>query len=236
MSESSAVTPAVYVYEKPVRLWHVLNALAIVVLTVTGYLIAEPLAAQGGEASEHYLMGYIRFGHFAAGYILAVALLARLYWAYAGNQHARQIFFPPLLNRQFWLGVWHELLWYAFIAKVPRKYIGHNPLAVLAMHFAFVWAVVFMIVTGFALYGEGAGHGHWSHILFSSWVLPLFGDSQSLHSWHHLVMWLLVCFVLIHIYVAVREDKLSGQSTLSTIATGWRTFKDDKPVDDAPHS
>ena len=33
MSESNAVTPAVYVYEKPVRLWHGLNALAIVVLS-----------------------------------------------------------------------------------------------------------------------------------------------------------------------------------------------------------
>jgi Ni/Fe-hydrogenase 1 B-type cytochrome subunit len=104
------------------------------------------------------------------------------------------------------------------------------------MHFVFVWAVLFMIVTGFALYGEGAGASHWSHVLFSSWVLPLFGGSQSVHSWHHLVMWLIVSFVLIHIYVAIREDQLSGQSMLSTIATGWRTFKDDKPVYDAHSS
>jgi Ni/Fe-hydrogenase 1 B-type cytochrome subunit len=233
MSESSAVTPAVYVYEKPVRLWHALNALAIVALIITGYLIAAPLASVTGEASDHYVMGYIRFGHFAAGYLLAIALIVRVYWAFAGNEHARQIFLPPLFKRHFWQGVWHELLWYAFIAKAPRKYIGHNPLAILAMHFAFVWGVLFMIVTGFALYGEGAGYGHWSHIFFSSWVLPLFGDSQTLHSWHHLVMWLIVCFVLIHVYVAVREDKISGQSMLSTIVTGWRTFKDDKPVDDA---
>ena len=236
MSESNAVTPAIYVYEIPVRLWHGVNALAIVVLAVTGYLIAAPLASVSGEASDHYLMGYIRFAHFAAGYVLAIALVFRLYWAYAGNGHAWQIFIPPLLNAHFWQGVWHEVLWYAFIAKEPRKYIGHNPLALLAMHFVFVWAVLFMIVTGFALYGEGAGAGHWSHVLFSSWVLPLFGGSQSVHSWHHLVMWLIVSFVLIHIYVAIREDKLSGQSMLSTIATGWRTFKDDKPVDDGHSS
>ena len=185
----------------------------------------------GGEASDHYLMGHIRFAHFAAGYLLAIGLLFRLYWAYAGNEHARQIFLPPLLSRDFWQGVGHEILWYAFLVKEPRKYIGHNPLAVLAMHFVFVWGTLFMIVTGFALYGEGTGQGSWQYALFSSWVLPVFGDSQSLHSWHHLVMWLIVCFVLIHIYVAVREDKLSRQSILSTIATGWRTFKDDKPLD-----
>jgi Ni/Fe-hydrogenase 1 B-type cytochrome subunit len=36
----------------------------------------------------------------------------------------------------------------------------------------------------------------------------------------------------VHIYVAVREDKLSRQSMLKTITTGWRTFKDDEPTDD----
>ncbi|MGD0962142.1 MAG: Ni/Fe-hydrogenase, b-type cytochrome subunit [Methylomonas sp.] len=223
----------VYVYEKPVRLWHGLNALLIVVMSVTGYLIAEPLASPPGEASEHYVMGYVRFAHFSAGYLLAIALLFRLYWAYAGNPHARQIFLPPLLSPGFWQGVFHEVRWYLFLAKEPRKYIGHNPLAVLFMHFIFVWGVLFMIVTGFALYGEGAGQGSWQYGFFSGWVLAIFGDSQSLHSWHHLVMWLIICFVLAHIYVAVREDKLSRQSILSAMVTGWRTFKDDKPVDDA---
>ncbi len=226
-------TPPVYVYEIPVRLWHSLNALLIVALIATGYLIADPPASVNGEASEHFLMGYIRFGHFAAGYLISIALLFRAYWAYAGNSHARQIFMPPLFSARFWQGVWHEVLWYTFLVKEPRKYIGHNPLAILAMHFVFVWGLLFMIASGFALYGEGAGADSWQYALFSSWILPLFGDSQSLHSWHHLVMWLMVCFILIHIYVAVREDKLSGQSLLSTMLTGWRTFKDDKPVDDA---
>lgn len=232
MTESISAKP-IYVYEKPVRLWHSLNALLIVALSVTGYLIAAPLASVAGEASEHYSMGYIRFAHFSAGYLLAIALLFRVYWAYAGNQHARQIFLPPLLSRDFWQGVGHEILWYAFLVKEPKKYIDHNPLAVLSMHFVFVWGVLFMIVSGFALYGEGVGQGSWQYSLFSGWLLSVFGGSQSLHSWHHLVMWLIICFVLIHIYVAVREDKLSRQSMLSTMVTGWRTFKDDKPVDDA---
>ncbi|OAI08555.1 Ni/Fe-hydrogenase, b-type cytochrome subunit [Methylomonas methanica] len=229
----SAPLAPVYVYELPVRLWHALNALAITVLAISGYLIASPLPSPVGEASEHYLMGYIRFAHFAAGYVLVIGLLGRLYWAFAGNEHARQIFLPPLWQAHFWDGVLQEVLWYAFLTKSPRHYIGHNPLAILAMHFVLVWGSLFMILTGFALYGEGEGQGSWQYTLFSSWLLPLFGDSQTVHTWHHLVMWFIVCFVLIHIYVAVREDKLSGQSMLSTIVNGWRTFKDDKPVDDA---
>jgi Cytochrome b(N-terminal)/b6/petB. len=78
---TDSTSQPVYVYEKPVRLWHSLNALVIVALTVTGYLIASPLASVGGEASDHFVMGYVRFLHFAAGYLLAIGLLFRAYWA-----------------------------------------------------------------------------------------------------------------------------------------------------------
>lgn len=223
---------AVYVYEAPVRLWHWINALAIVVLAVSGYFIGSPLPTMPGEASDHFLMGYIRFAHFAAGYILAVGFLARIYWAFVGNEHARQIFLPPLMSGDFWEGVIHELKWYCFLVKEPRKYTGHNPLAVLFMHLMLVWGVIFMIITGFALYGEGAGMGSWQHNLFSSWVIPLFGQSQDVHTWHHLLMWYIVCFVIVHVYVAIREDIMSRQSIVSTMISGWRTFKDDRKVDD----
>lgn len=233
MSSNAADMPkAVYVYEIPVRLWHSLNALAILVLSVTGYLIANPLASVSGEASDHFVMGYIRFAHFAAAYVLTMSFLFRIYWAYAGNVYARQLFLPPLFTQKFWAGVWHEILWYSFIDKQPRKYLGHNPLALLFMHFILVWGTLFMIVTGFALYGEGTGQGSWQFTLFSSWLIPLLGQSQGVHSLHHLVMWVIICFVIAHIYVAIREDKLSRQSMLKTMMTGYRTFKDDEPADD----
>ena len=90
---------SIYVYEAPVRLWHWVNALAMVVLAVTGYFIGKPLPTLPGEASANYLMGYIRFAHFASAYIFAVGLVARAYWAVVGNHHARQIFKLPLTNK-----------------------------------------------------------------------------------------------------------------------------------------
>ena len=102
---------AVYIYQAPVRLWHWVNALAIVTLALTGYLIGSPLPTLSGEASDHFLMGYIRFVHFAAGYILIVGMLFRVYWIFAGNSHAREIFLPPVASRHWWGGVLHEILW-----------------------------------------------------------------------------------------------------------------------------
>lgn len=223
---------AVYVYEAPLRLWHWVNALCLVLLGVSGYFIGSPLPSLSGEASEHFLMGYIRFTHFASAYVLAVFFVFRIYWAFVGNEHARQLVFPPFLKPEFWDGVIHEAKWYAFIAKEPRKYIGHNPLAMVFMHLMLFWGTIFMIVTGFALYGEGAQAGSWAHVLFSSWVIPLFGQSQDVHTWHHLGMWFIICFAMIHVYAAVREDMMSRQSMVSTMISGWRTFKDKGRAED----
>ena len=217
---------SVYVYEAPVRAWHWLNALAITVLAVTGYFIGSPLPSTPGEASSQFLMGYIRFVHFAAGYVLAIGLLGRVYWAFVGNHHARELFWLPITRAAFWREVWAMLAWYLFIRARPNQYVGHNPLARLSMVFGYLVLVVFMIATGFALYGEGAQEGSWAHGLFTSWVIPLFGgNSQTVHTWHHLGMWALVIFAILHIYAAIREDIMGRQSMVSTMISGYRTFK-----------
>ena len=216
---------SVYVFEAPVRLWHWVNAAALSVLALTGYFIGSPLPTQPGEASANFLMGYIRFAHFASGYILAVGLLGRLYWAVVGNSHARELFWVPIFQRAYWVELWGMLKWYGFVSPRPGRYVGHNPLARFAMFFGFFLLTLFMLVTGFALYGEGAQAGSWSARVFG-WVIPLFGQSQDVHTWHHLGMWALVCFVIIHVYAAIREDIMGRSSVVSTMVSGHRTFKD----------
>ena len=135
---------------------------------------------------------------------------------------------PEVYRLTYWKGVWHEILWYLFLVSEPRKHVGHNPLADLAIFLFFVLGSLFMIVTGFALYGQGLGEGSWADRLFG-WVIPLLGGSQSAHSWHHLGMWYLVIFMMVHIYIAIREQYVSRQSMVSTMIDGWRTWKDDRP-------
>ncbi len=143
---------SVYVYEAPVRLWHWVNALAIVVLAVTGYFIGQPLPSVMGEASDHFMMGYIRFAHFAAGYIFAIGLLGRLYWAFVGNHHARELFMLPVFKAAYWREFWAMLRWYLFLSPRPNQYVGHNPVARFAMFFGF------LLATG-ALHGLGLAIG-----------------------------------------------------------------------------
>ena len=219
---------SVYVYEAPVRIWHWVNASAILVLCVTGYFIGSPPPSAGQhEAYDQFLFGYIRFAHFAAGMILTVGFLGRIYWAIFGNHHARQLFYLPVLNGHWWREIWFEIRWYLFLESEPKKYVGHNPLAQLAMFFFITIGISFMIVTGMALYAEGAGQGSLYDDLFG-WVIGLVGNTQRLHTLHHLGMWWIVIFMIVHIYVAIREDIMSRQSIVSTMISGHRTFKDDR--------
>jgi Ni/Fe-hydrogenase 1 B-type cytochrome subunit len=227
-TQHALVEPAggttVYVYDATVRLWHWLNALCVLTLAATGYLIASPLASVGGEASGSFLMGYIRFTHFSAAYVFAVIYLVRVYWAFVGNEHAKELFVLPVFRGKWWGDLRHQLSWYLFMEPKAPKHVGHNPLGHLFM-FLFAVMAFFMLLTGFALYSEGKGVGGWHDHVFG-WLFPLFGGSQAVHSWHHLGMWMIVAFVIFHVYAAIREEVMSRQTMLSAIINGSRTFRD----------
>lgn len=220
---------SVYVYETPVRLWHWINAAAILVLCVTGWFIGSPPPTMEiGEATDQFVFGYIRFAHFAAAMVMTVGFFGRIYWSFVGNHHSKQMFRLPIHKAAWWKEVLFEMRWYLFLEKEPKKYVGHNPLAQVAMFFFMTLGMTFMIVTGFTLYAEGLGADHWLSTLTGP-ILAMVGNSQVLHSLHHLGMWAIVIFVMIHIYAAIREDIMSRQSMVSTMISGHRTFKDDRP-------
>ena len=213
-----------YVWEAPVRIWHWIMAIAMVVLAITGYLIGSPPPSTGGEAYDHFMFGYIRFAHFTAAYVFAVTFVLRVVWAFFGNRYSREIFLVPLkmLTPSWWGGFIKQTMHYLFLRREVQPWLGHNPLAMAAMFFMYVLGTVFMICTGFALYGEGLGMHSWAYTLFSSWVLPLLGYSQNVHTLHHLGMWYLLLFTMVHLYMVVREDIMSGETVISTMINGWR--------------
>ncbi|WP_053096138.1 Ni/Fe-hydrogenase, b-type cytochrome subunit [Frateuria defendens] len=227
--QATAATAArprsVYVYEAPVRIWHWVNMLAILVLCVTGYFIGKPLPTQPGEASANYLMGTLRFVHFTAAYVFAIGLLGRIYWALVGNAFSRELFYLPVFTRSFWQEVVAMLKWYALISREGHTGAGHNPLARIAMFGMFLFGSLFMVFTGFALYGEGEQAGSWADRLFG-WVVPLFGQPQDVHTWHRLGMWYLVAFIVFHIYASIREDIMGRETVISTMVNGYRSPKE----------
>ncbi len=215
-----------YVYEAPVRIWHWLTALCFVVLGVTGYLIGAPLPSIGGEPVNSFLMGWIRMIHFVTAMILIVAFLVRVYWVFAGNHHARAIFIPPLWSLAWWRGLFGQASYYLFLRRDSERWIGHNPLAQIAMFSMFTLGTVVLILTGLGLYAQAYGWGSgWMNAF--GWVTVLLGGPQAVRTVHHLAMWYVLLFAFIHIYMVFREDVMSDASVVGTMISGIRMFKDE---------
>ena len=214
----------VYVYEAPVRFWHWATVLCMIVLAGTGYLIGSPLPAIGGEATFSYFFANIRLIHFIAAMLFAVLFLVRVVWVIVGNRHARALFIPPVWSGEWWSGLFSQLAYYLFLRKEPHHWVGHNPLAQLAMFAMFVLGAITIILTGFSLYAEQYGWGStWMNAF--GWVNVLLGGSQMVRTIHHLTMWYLLLFTLIHVYMVFREDIMSGETVISTMVNGIRMFK-----------
>src|SRR5271165_7422286 len=75
----------VYVWELPVRVYHWINAVALVLLCVTGYLIGAPLSPfHAQESYQQYWFGTVRFIHFLCAFVYVFNFLVRLYWGFVG--------------------------------------------------------------------------------------------------------------------------------------------------------
>jgi Ni/Fe-hydrogenase 1 B-type cytochrome subunit len=209
----------VYVWELPVRAYHWINAIALVALCVTGYLIGAPLRVfYASEAYQQYWFGCVRFIHFVAAFVYVFNFGARIYWGFVGNKYARWDNYFPLRQSQR-----QEIVDVVKTDVLMTKLhgaisTGHNALAGVIYFGTFV-VFVFQTITGFALYSSMSSS--WLPRMFV-WVVPLLGGDFGVRFWHHLFLWFFVVFVIVHIYLCFYHDYIEGRGTVSSIIGGWK--------------
>lgn len=219
----------VYVWEMPVRFFHWLNVLAILVLIVTGFFISNPLALMSKkEASQQFTMGWFRYLHFAAAYIFFFNYLFRLYWAFAGNKYANWRQFIPT-STKFFKDFWHVLKVDILMLKKNGKQqehisIGHNAMAGFTYFLAFVFFII-QCLTGFGLYASMATW--WLPKLFA-WVPAMFGGDILTRQIHHIVMWFFILFTVIHVYLVMFHDYVEGRGEVSSMTSGWKFIEEEE--------
>ena len=155
MANASVATyQRVYVWELPVRFYHWVNAICVVVLIATGYLIGNPQAIfYASEAYQQYWFGTVRFLHFVTAFVFFFTFLFRIYWGFVGNAFARWTNFIPFKRAQ--VEEIGEVLKVDVLQTKLRGDIsmGHNSLAGFIYFLSFL-AFLFQSATGFALYSS----------------------------------------------------------------------------------
>lgn len=215
----------VYLWEWPIRVMHWIAALCIVVLTVTGLYIGKPYFITSGEASAHFLMGWMRFFHFAAAALLVMTAIVRGYWLFMGNRYERLRALFPVRGRD-WVNLFRMVKFYLMIRpeRAPH-YLGHNPLQQLSYTGVYLLAAV-MVITGFTLYGQSDPNGFF-YAAFN-WIGTLVGGMPVVRFIHHVLTWAFLIFIPIHVYLAIRADQLERTGVISSIVSGGRFVPADK--------
>jgi Ni/Fe-hydrogenase 1 B-type cytochrome subunit len=190
----------VYVWQLPVRAYHWINAITMVLLCVTGYLIGAPIRA----------------------FVWTFNFAARIYWGFVGNEYARWNNFFPFTRRQR-----HEMV-EVIKADVLQTQLhgpistGHNSLAAFIYFLTFL-AFLVQVITGFALYSSMS-----TSLLprMFTWIVPLLGGEFRVRSIHHMCLWFFVTFIIVHVYLSFYHDYIEGRGTISSIVGGWKFVRE----------
>jgi Ni/Fe-hydrogenase 1 B-type cytochrome subunit len=183
-----------------------------------------PFQSSGGTATPHFLMGWVKTTHSFAAIVFTLAVLARVAWMFLGPPQASWREFLPVtrLRRRAFV---KTLRYYTFLSVENITPVGHNAVAGVAYTGVFFLYGV-MIVTGLALYGSNANVASPMHVF--NGLAPLIGGLQTARFVHHGVMWLLIGFVVHHLYSALLTSKLERTGELDSMFSGNKFLAPDE--------
>ncbi len=208
----------VYVWELPVRITHWLIVFSILMLAATGFYIGDPFISVSGPARDHFVMGTVRVIHLYTAIVFTLAVFVRVYWMFAGNPYARWSEFVPITRRRL-SSTWQTMRFYAFVRRKPPPYSGHSGLA--GATYAIVFLIYFMMIaTGLALYTVYAPAD--SVFQFFQFLIPVFGGLPVARLLHHIGMWLLLIFMIHHVYSAVLFSVVERSGIFESMVSGYK--------------
>ncbi|QMV85960.1 Ni/Fe-hydrogenase, b-type cytochrome subunit [Corynebacterium hindlerae] len=209
----------VQLWSRSLRFQHWANVFLIILMSLTGYYIMDPFF--GGQPTNPgevgYLMGYIRFAHFLAGFAwIAMGVWRLSLWLFSRQRQLRWRSLWPFDSKRDVDGLWDTILYYVFAKKEHPTYLAHNPLQQLAYTAIYILCIV-QLLTGLALFGLYE-QTSWFWVIFSYPVHWL--GIPFVRVIHAALMFILWAFVVIHVYLAVRADNQETLGGVSSMING----------------
>jgi Ni/Fe-hydrogenase 1 B-type cytochrome subunit len=222
------------VWDLSLRISHWTWVAAIVVLTLSGYLLAQPQWIPAGYADPPtgFFVGYTRLVHLVAAVVLCLVLLVRAYGLTVSKiPYDRWKSLLPFRTRRDVHNAWKTLRGYLFIKPHETPvYFGHNPLQQLTYTSVYL-ILILQIATGFALWGL-YDPSQWFLNLFG-WLNQLLG-TQQVRLLHYMIMWGLLVFIPAHVYLSVRADSVERMGAISSMVSGGRWVRRGAVFEDWP--
>jgi len=227
------------------RIIHWVNAISMVVAIITGLYIAEPyyqtLIAE--PAVDKYVMAWNRWGHFIVAIIFDVTsiIVAYLYFFSRFEKPILKLLPTPRNIKEFFAVLINLLTFNRSKSFDSSHSDSFNTVYFTIFHLLLAW----MLFTGLQLYVHGLESGlssigkwwpamlHWA----TDWTIPvssaLVGTTampnlMDVRIVHHITMWLIVVWVVFHIYYQVWRTIFWQEGDIAIAFGGSKFAKEGK--------
>ncbi len=216
-----------YEFSYWLRVTHWVRALAIVILTVSGFYIAYPFispAHSGGEPVL-FLNALTRSWHVIFGFVLIAVTIGKFYlFIFDKQSKVERDSFWDFINPKIWI---QQIGYYLLITKHPHGKGVYNPLQFMAYLGLYI-AIIMISITGLILYVHVYHEGMGGFLFDSMRSLEvMMGGLAFVRELHHIFMWIFIIFLPIHVYLAVFNSVHGKQGAMDSIISGYRWIKED---------
>lgn len=216
-----------YVWSGTVRLLHWVIFLSVVALLITGNYIAHTPTwlKPRGEPFENFFMANMRFIHLTAAVVFDVSVLISIYLFFFSTFHTPwRDLMPTKKNLR---NAWVQFKYYFRLSGEKVDYEYHDPVNIISW-LSFYILAIFLMFTGFALRASVASLDWWwpkfVH-LTTDWVVYLFGGLNGTRVAHHMLWWLILVWVVIHVYFQMWKTIKLKTGNINAIFGGYRYTK-----------
>jgi len=230
------------------RIIHWTNVIAMIVSITTGLYIAEPyyqtLIAEG--AVDKYVMAWNRWGHFIMAIIFDVTSIVIAYLTFFSR--VDRPWKKAIPNKENMTEFVEVLLNLLTLNKRKKFNSEHNDSFNIVYFFIFHFLMIWMLLTGLQMYVHGLESGlssiggwwPWMLHFVTDWTIPVSSwmvgggptaTIMDVRISHHITMWLLITWVVFHIYYQVWRTIFWKEGDISIIVGGSKYVKikdDDK--------
>ncbi|AXX95461.1 [Ni-Fe] hydrogenase, cytochrome b subunit [Arcobacter ellisii] len=216
------------------RIIHWLNAICMVVAVITGLYIGHPYYQTfiADPAVDKYVMAWNRWGHFIVAIIFDVtAILIGYLYFFSRFEKPYKKLIPTGKNIKEFFEVFLNLITFNRRKKFDSS---HSDSYNIVFFTIFHLLLVFMLFTGLQLYVHGLASGHssigawWPAMLHiaTDWTLDVFGGNMGVRMAHHTSMYLILVWVMCHIYYQIWRTIFWKEGDIAIVIGGSKFVRE----------
>ncbi|QKF66800.1 [Ni-Fe] hydrogenase, cytochrome b subunit [Arcobacter venerupis] len=218
------------------RIIHWLNAICMVVAVITGLYIGHPYYQTfiADPAVDKYVMAWNRWGHLIVAIIFDVtAVLIGYLYFFSRFEKPYKKLIPTGKNIKEFFEVFLNLITFNRRKNFDSS---HSDSYNIVFFTIFHLLLIFMLFTGLQLYVQGLASGissigtwwPWMLHLTTDWTLIAFGGNMGVRIAHHTSMYLILVWVMCHIYYQIWRTIFWKEGDIAIVIGGSKFVREEE--------